>query len=108
MVWRSKALKNPLAANDALRIQSYSTRLGNNELVVHGYLKRYYNPSEPAGEIFVGIAGETDKPEDRIKWVIVPVDQVDDLVTALLYAKKLAIQPELRHDFRTDVEKEVK
>jgi hypothetical protein len=108
MVWRSKTFANPLAANDAIRIQSHSEALGNNELVVHGYLKRYYDPSEPAGEIYVGIAGETNKPEDRIKWVIVPVDQVDDLVTALLYAKKLAIQPELRHDFRTDIEEEVK
>lgn len=101
MAWRSERYDENFRRNDIYYFSSESVSLGDNELTVHGDLTRIGNADgtprgytpDPTSQIYIGVQ---NRKEDGGRWVRMPVEEIDNLVLALLAAKKLAQNPELR------------
>lgn len=71
----------------------HSDRTFDNELVIHAFADSIYTDKQ--SHFYVGISS---RDEMGNRWVNIPIDEIDNIITALLYAKHLAEHPEARRE----------
>jgi hypothetical protein len=67
--------------------------LFDTEITIHSYA----GGTAVQNRFWLGVKARDD---EHNRWVTINVDDVDDIITALLYAKKLAVDPTIRPNYK--------